>query len=173
MKLSSYLIVVLACAISIEIFNRLYISFDEEKSQEINEYVAIFHEEMDKRGLKDLDFSNIDIALSSRLNLPNAVGLSYPSLYSRYIRLKKEYFRRASKEIKEALIAHELGHTFGLLTHTDGFMWTFPEYRIKFCPISVMHSSDDLSGCFLSHRKYYYDELASQIKKLDKKTNML
>lgn len=166
MRLSNYLIVLLACAISIQMFSFLYKKSTEEHSQELNEYIAIFHEEMDKRNVK-LDYSNIDITFQTSLAIPSAAALSYSVYHKKYIEVLKKYYVKASKEVKEALVIHELGHSFGL-NHLDDYMY----FLDRICAVSVMHSSDDMAGCYTRYRSYYFDELAMRIKKLDKKPEL-
>lgn len=163
MRLSNYLIVLLACAISLQMFGFLYRKATAEHSRELDEYIAMFHEEMDKRGVK-LDYEGIDITFQSFLMHRSAVAVTYFDRKKPYIEVLKSYYQKAPKEIKEAVMVHELGHVFGL-SHLDDYMYFVKGSRI--CPVSVMHSSDDLSNCYLNYRSYYFDELAERIKKLD------
>lgn len=163
MRFLSRLAIVLGASFSISYLN---LASDRvigaKESQELNNYIAIFHEEMDSRGVK-LEYNHISIRFVEK-TLPGAVAVAYPYFVYYFIDILEENYRTETPEVQEALVMHELGHVFGL-NHLDDYSIQYPYSNL--CPESVMHSSDPLRGCYLLHRKEYFDEIANRIKKLD------
>lgn len=99
----------------------------------------------------------------------SSVAYFYPSLTGKTIAIDKQNYDKSSEDVREALLLHEIGHSFGVM-HDDSWKWfglgkgATLDFRSKSCAISVMHSSDDMAGCFQSFRSYYYDELVVRIK---------
>lgn len=157
-------IIILATAITAGMFQGLTLMFGGESSRELDEYVLLFKEEMFRRGV-EVDTSNVDIRFKNYLPMDGAVGVAYPPVGTkRIVEILKNYYIKAPPEVKESLIAHELGHVYGL-QHKDDIIFV----DIINCPSSVMHSEHNMAGCFNTFRQYYYDELAFRIKKaLDK-----
>lgn len=158
MRRSSYLLLLISVALFLHLFNSLPTT---RSSKELTEYMSIFKYEMESRGVK-LDYSDLKLGFSDSIDYPNAVGLYVPTPATNYIVILQNYYSKASPEVQEALIAHELGHAFGL-EHDDKMAFLFPSN----CPYTVMHSSDSMENCFHKYRKYYYDILAEEIKRLD------
>lgn len=124
----------------------------------LNPIVSIVEKELKNRGLV---FNPARIYLTDMRNMSNAVGVTItdPQVYlGKWIELRQSYYINAPDEIKEALVLHEYGHYLGL-EHNNGM-------GSMFCPMSVMHYSHDMEGCFFRYREYYYNELAQEVLSL-------
>lgn len=110
----------------------------------------VFHrvKKIEKKVLKKLDVSGVTIILG---DLKDNVGL-YTGCC---IFLDYSYIVKSSDEVVEALILHEYGHHLGYLRGEIHYDNISPDL----CPVSVMHRSSDLEGCFYKNRDYYYNEV--------------
>ena len=167
MKINKLIVILIALNISIFTFNCITNFSIRKTNTELENYVGIFKDEMDQRGLTDLNYDDINVAFSPILYLEHDVAESYALGKIRYITILKAYFVRASPEVREAVVLHELGHVFGL-DHLDSYGYFNDGSK---CAMSVMHSYDAMRGCFSSHRVYYYTEIANRIKAIDKRNN--
>jgi hypothetical protein len=163
MKMLSRVLFLFILASVIQCSSIVRYRFGEKPSPKLDEYLAMFHEEMDKRDVH-LDYRNISLRFTNKLSHDNYVAVSYPFVKYRFVDVLRGYFDHAPAEEREAIVVHELGHTFGL-KHLDDMQFLYP--FAKFCPISVMHSYSNLQGCYFSQREQYFNELAFRIKKLD------
>ena len=157
------IILLVTIAMAIQCCSTVFERVGEKKSPKLNEYLAMFHEEMDKRGIKNLNYNIVSLRFVDKMPGDKYVAVTYPFGTYKFIDVLRGYYSKAPAEEKEAIVIHEIGHAFGL-AHLD-------EYRSipysKFCPVSVMHSSDSMKGCYFKYRSEYLNEMADRIKKLD------
>ena len=157
------ILIIVAIAFFIQCCSHVTYRINSEKSAQLNEYIAMFHEEMDKRKVY-LKYDHISIRFVERLQNRSHIAVAYPFMNQHFIDVLKNYYQNAPAEEQEAIVIHEIGHVFGL-NHLDTMEFKFP-YE-KSCPVSVMHSESRLTGCYFLNRVEYFDELATRIKKVD------
>jgi hypothetical protein len=115
-------------------------------------YVEYFEDAAKAYGVK-LNMNNLFVDFVDKYPVSTWVGLCESGKgVSRYITIRRDYFKRASAEIKYALVIHELGHCVLDRDHVEGYL---PDK----CPKSIMHPSDGLFGCFFKNQDYYFREL--------------
>lgn len=78
-----------------------------------------------------------------------------------YIRVEPFKFLQSTEEVNEALILHEYAHVLGYRRDKK----VHYDLKAGFCPASVMHSFDDMEGCFYRFRNYYYSEVTKHLTK--------
>lgn len=163
MSISKYLLLVWFVATVLVAYDRVFSRV--ESSELLDTYVGVFKTEMTDRDLK-LDFSDIDVKFKPYLGDDITLGICFNYPNKKYVRILKKYWIAATPEIKEAILSHELGHAFGL-HHNEEMKWFSPDNKL--CPESIMYPTNIMSGCLNRYRSYYYNELATNIKKyLDK-----
>lgn len=120
---------------------------------EISPIVKYFNEAAEQFGAVP-DFKNLRVDFVDKFQVDNWIGLCQRNNSGtvKFMSIKKSYFSHTSVEQKYALVIHELGHCTLKLSHKEG-------YRENGCPISIMHPSDGLFGCFFKDQEYYFKEL--------------
>lgn len=100
------------------------------------------------------NFKNLVVGFVDKFPVNTWVGLCQQSTGNptKFMSIHKGYFRQTSLEQRYALVVHELGHCTLNRSHVEG-------YRNNGCPISVMHPSDGMFGCFFKDQDYYFREL--------------
>lgn len=137
------------------------------EKEQLEVVVDIVESNLQAVGIK---FNKAKVTIDDMIGLPNSfVGVTYPGpQFLSFIKIRADYFMKAPMEIREALVLHEYGHYLGVLSHDDRYLpYVLPIRFPNKCPTSVMHSYDDMSGCFFLMREYYYKELKNKILDLN------
>lgn len=168
------LFICIGLATSTSLFNAIVLNSPINKTNsDLEAIISTITNELSARGIT-LKRKDIIYRFYTPSRITPKIGLSsvayfYPSIAGKTIAIDRTNFDKSSQEVREALILHEIGHSFGVM-HDDSWKWfglgkgALITFQSKSCAISVMHSEDDMSGCFWQFRKYYYDELVITIK---------
>jgi hypothetical protein len=99
-----------------------------------------------------VNYDNLVIGFVDRYPKPDWLALCQKIGSIKFVTVLKSHFDKAPTEEKYAIIVHELGHCALGLPHKDG-------YFMDGCPISIMHPSDSMFGCFFKNQDYYFKEM--------------
>lgn len=123
-----------------------------------------------KRGKTDPVFREFVDSFSQRFNISVGVPITFKPIEQKYagvclvyvngyreIRINKIYWESYSREQKEQLIFHELGHCVLNRGHDDSLIFNTN------CPNSIMRSfmfsQHEINTCYLPNYNYYMEDL--------------
>jgi hypothetical protein len=119
---------------------------------ELKTYVDYFEDAAKLYGVK-VNMNNLVVDFVDSYPIQNWVGLCQSGTgVSKFVTVKRAYFKSAPTEVKYTLIMHELGHCVLGRSHVEGYLQNS-------CPKSLMHPSDNVFGCFFKNQDYYFREL--------------
>lgn len=104
------------------------------------------------------DFRNLVVGFVDKFPVDNWIGLCQTGggQKGKFVSIRRDYFEKVGVEQRYALVIHELGHCTLGLDHKDG-------YRANGCPVSNMHPSDGMFGCFFRDQDYYFREMFGKL----------
>lgn len=177
-KPSWFTIVLFICLLfstSTSVYQALELTLPKNRTTpELERVISDIQVELRYRGIefnrKDIIFKFYKVNSFSNKIMSTSVAYFYPAFSGKFIAIDKENFDKATPEVREALILHEIAHSMGVFQHDDSWKWfgmgrgAVLHLQSKSCAISVMHSSDNMAGCFDQFKGYYYDEVVAKIK---------
>lgn len=119
------------------------------------EYVMAFEDTFKQKVMTPIKFGEIKDLKEQTVAVCRFWGNS-----SKIIEVKPIYWDRLSKEGREELIFHELGHCeFQVFAHND-------KHELNHCPTSIMNSyifsEFEIEQCYIPNKQYYIDELIQE-----------
>jgi hypothetical protein len=133
------------------------VSYQKEavQSNELTPYFKFFKDSAAFYKIK-INTNNLILDYVDRYPKKEWVALCQRATNTKFVTILKKHFQEAPIEEKYSLVIHELGHCLLNLNHKDGYL---PDG----CPISIMHPSDTMFGCFFRKQDYYFKELFNKL----------
>lgn len=159
-RLINYIIIL--CLVSIIVISLDSIIDKPDKANiQLKKVIETVNYELFKRGI-NVQNNSVIIGFGNPA-LEGSVGVFYYGFDGKsYIKILRKYFDAAPDEVREALILHEIAHSYGL-NHDNSWAIRSYVHIYQSCPKSVMHPSHNMQHCFYNNRKYYYDEVSKNI----------
>ena len=121
------------------------------QDRELSLYFDYFKKSAVNYGVQ-VNYDNLVVGFVDRYPKSDWLALCQKIGSVRFVTFLKSHFEKAPMEERYALMVHELGHCVLNLPHKSG-------YHSDGCPLSIMHPTDNMFGCFFKNEEYYFKEL--------------